>query len=461
MLDIATLMESILKSVDAHIITNLFILLIAGTFTISIILATFGKGRVFTHHTPSLLTSLGILGTFVGIVIGLLYFDTKHIDESIELLLSGLKTAFITSLAGMAASIAYKLFGATPLFKENRVTDEIRDVEPKDILRAIVNQEKHLVELKKAISSDNESSLTGQIKLLRSDVNDNNRQQQENFEKFSQKLWKNLKEFSEMLSKSATEQVIQALKEVISDFNKNLTEQFGDNFKALDESVKKLVDWQSTYSTQLEHMIKQYSEGVKAISDIEESVTNINKQTQAIPKTMSNLSTLIEVNQHQINELERHLGAFKEMKELAVKAIPEMQAHVEKTVENIALSSQKSSDGYNKLLSSTEDVQKTFTGSIEKVQSQIEETMTELLQKQVNEMNKSFSAMENQVEKSVEVTGEAVNKHLKMIDDSMSQEIQRVITEMGTALARISGQFTQDYQELTNAMRKITRTARV
>lgn len=457
MLDIATLMESILRSMDAHTITNIFIYLIIGIFLFSVVFASLGKLRTFTDHTPNLLTSLGILGTFVGIVIGLLYFDPKNIDESIELLLNGLKTAFITSLSGMAASIVYKLIGATALFKENRVVDETRDVEPKDILRAIKNQEKYLMELKNAISNDNESSLTGQIKLLRSDINDHHKQQQNNFETFSRELWKNLKEFSEMLSKSATEQVIQALKEVISDFNKNLTEQFGENFKALDESVKKLVGWQSAYSTQLEHMITQYSEGVKAITEIEKAVSNINKETQAIPETMSKLSSLMQKNQHQIDELERHLGAFKEMKDLAVKAIPEMQEHVEKTVKNISLSSQKASEGYNTLLSSTENVQEKFKESIEKIQNHIESTTVELLQKQTSEMNKSFSTMESQVEKSVEVTGEAVNKHLKMIDDSMSQEVQRVMTEMGNALARISGQFTEDYQELTNAMKRITR----
>ncbi len=461
MLDAATSMENILKSIDAHTATNLFIWLIACTFIISTILAFYGKSRILIHHTPNLLTSLGILGTFVGIVIGLLYFDPTHIDESIELLLSGLQTAFITSLAGMAASIAYKLLGTTLLFKENRATDEIIDVEAQDILRAIVNQGQHLVQLKKAISSDNDSSLTAQMKLFRSDVNDNNKHQQQSFKKFSEELWKSLNEFSKMQAKSATEQIIQALKAVITDFNKNLTEQFGENFKALDESVKKLVDWQSTYSTQLEDMIKQFSHGVKAISDIEASVANIHKDTQAIPDTMSNLSTIIEVNQHQINALELHLGAFKDIKELAVKAIPDLHDHIQTTVEKIALSSQKASDGYNILLTNTQNVQKNFTSSIDMIQNQITQTITQLLQKQVNEMNKSFTAMEIQVEKSVEITGEAVNKHLKMIDDSMSQEIQRVITEMGNALARISGQFTQDYQELTNAMKKITRTVMV
>ncbi|RMD63219.1 hypothetical protein D6833_05875, partial [Candidatus Parcubacteria bacterium] len=55
--------------------------------------------------------------------------------------------------------------------------------------------------------------------------------QQRRFESFAKDLWRQMESFGEMLSKSATEQVINALKDVISDFNQNLTEQFGDNFK--------------------------------------------------------------------------------------------------------------------------------------------------------------------------------------------------------------------------------------
>ncbi|WP_223823665.1 hypothetical protein [Candidatus Enterovibrio escicola] len=44
------------------------------------------------------------------------------------------------------------------------------------------------------------------------------------------------------MSESATEQVIEALKQVILDFNHNLTEQFSENFKQLNEADHKLVD---------------------------------------------------------------------------------------------------------------------------------------------------------------------------------------------------------------------------
>ncbi len=458
MLDLATPLESILSNTDAHSVTNVFLTIIIVTFGASLLLAFVQRARLFTAITPSLLTSLGILGTFIGIVIGLLDFNPQDIDGSIESLLNGLKTAFITSLVGMASAIGYKIIGATPLFGGNRATDEIIDVEPKDVLRAIVSQEDHLIGLKKAISGDEEASLVGQIKLLRSDISDGQRAREKSFGDFSKELWKSLEDFSEMLSKSATEQVIQALNDVIKEFNDNLIEQFGDNFKALDASVKKLVDWQVNYSTQLEDMIKQYSEGVKAITDIEKSVTSINSETKAIPESMSRLESIITVNQHQITELSSHLEAFVEMRDQAVKAVPEMQLHVEKTVESITSSAEAANQSYQALLSNTEGIQKSFIDSIANVNTQLEASISELLEKQVNEMNRTFDAMESEVTKSVDLTGKAVNKQLEMIDSSMTQEVERVMTQMGQALARISGQFTEDYSKLTEAMRVITKS---
>ena len=54
---------------------------------------------------PSMISTLGVLGTFAGITMGLYYFDTNNLPVSIPLLLNGLKTAFFTSLAGMVGSL--------------------------------------------------------------------------------------------------------------------------------------------------------------------------------------------------------------------------------------------------------------------------------------------------------------------------------------------------------------------
>ena len=61
---------------------------------------------------PSLMTSIGILGTFWGIYGGLqnLSFSPDHINASIEQLLEGMKTAFGTSLVGLSSGILYRIF---------------------------------------------------------------------------------------------------------------------------------------------------------------------------------------------------------------------------------------------------------------------------------------------------------------------------------------------------------------
>ena len=57
------------------------------------------------ERLPSVVSTLGVLGTFLGITIGLLGFDSSDLNSSIPTLLNGLKTAFFTSLAGMFCSL--------------------------------------------------------------------------------------------------------------------------------------------------------------------------------------------------------------------------------------------------------------------------------------------------------------------------------------------------------------------
>lgn len=90
------------------------------------------------------------------------------------------------------------------------------------------------------LSGNEEGSLVAQVKLLRNEINDASRAQLSHHTEFSNKLWEQLKQFADLMAKGATEQIIDALKQVIIDFNNNLTEQFGENFKALDASVKNL-----------------------------------------------------------------------------------------------------------------------------------------------------------------------------------------------------------------------------
>lgn len=66
--------------------------------------------RRLVEMVPDILTSLGILGTFVGLVLGLRGFNPTSYEAmsgSVETLIKGIKVAFVTSIYGLTLSLAY------------------------------------------------------------------------------------------------------------------------------------------------------------------------------------------------------------------------------------------------------------------------------------------------------------------------------------------------------------------
>ncbi len=103
-------MENFLKDLNVDLLTYVFIFSSVFLFGMTVFLKHRNQAHSFTEYSPTLLTSLGSLGTFVGIVVGLLNFDAQNIDGSITALLGGLKTAFITSIVGTGLAIIYRGF---------------------------------------------------------------------------------------------------------------------------------------------------------------------------------------------------------------------------------------------------------------------------------------------------------------------------------------------------------------
>ena len=67
------------------------------------------KTRAVVDLAPTALTTLGILGTFTGIFLGLLDFDIRTINKSVPALIEGLKVAFGTSILGLASALVFKV----------------------------------------------------------------------------------------------------------------------------------------------------------------------------------------------------------------------------------------------------------------------------------------------------------------------------------------------------------------
>lgn len=98
------------------------------------------KNRKWVEQLPSLIATLGVIGTFVGITIGLMGFQKGDIEGSIDNLLDGLKTAFFTSLLGMVGSLLLSR-------RVNHAYDKIGDdSEAKEAARMVVDAIKELQE---------------------------------------------------------------------------------------------------------------------------------------------------------------------------------------------------------------------------------------------------------------------------------------------------------------------------
>ena len=170
---------------------------------------------------PTLLTTMGIFFCFAGIAWGLLDFDPSNVKAGVPHLLQGIRTSFWASVVGIGFALTIKIrhivFGEAATTgdgaESGATVDDLAD---------------HLARLNKSVAGTDESGLIGQIKVLRTDNNLRLEKLTASFERYADKV-----------AQSNSKALIQALQEVIRDFNAKINEQFGENFKQLNQAMYK------------------------------------------------------------------------------------------------------------------------------------------------------------------------------------------------------------------------------
>jgi DNA anti-recombination protein RmuC len=381
---------------------------ISSTFGIIIIFA-FGLGlawlnssapkrKAYVELTPQLLTSIGIIGTFSGIVIGLLDFDI-YVADSIDKLLDGLKIAFGTSILGLGSSITFRL--VRPLLSTKNTQEEIGAAEVLNELKSI----------SQALIGDQENSLASELQKLRAQSADNSLATKEGFAYLGRKF----DEFSETMSEAFSKAIIEELNSVIRDFNEKLTEQFGDNFKQLNAAVEKLVQWQENYRQQMDKLETSLNLAVSGIDASKESIGKIEKATEAIPGYLEKLPDIYDRFKTEFDGLEQAMSAFAETKDKASDAFPQ----IERNVLNLTDNFRKASDE----------------------QGRLQQEMLDGLQRSFNE--------------TVTNANNAMSDAMGQLDKSIQEEIERVVNIMSTNLSGITQQFVSDYQPLLEAHKNL------
>lgn len=310
----------------------------------------------FLDNIPSIFTTLGIFGTFLGIVYGLWDFDSDNIDKSIPELLGGLRTAFMTSIFGLVLSLLFKAIidylrnnadalntepiddelNALKLIFESlqtlnksligksddslateiiKLRSQLRD-QHKDTLKGFAQLREDQLKIAKdtldansliveSLGGNGETSLLSQLIRFREDANENTEQQLAAVKSIESSMSDNTKlmagkfdEFSDLLEKSNTDALVKAIENVMGDFNKKFNELISklvqENFAELNDSVKRLNDWQNEYKNAVTILITQLKEASGHLQNSSVLMEGISVSTDKLTNNDGKLAVLVQ-----------------------------------------------------------------------------------------------------------------------------------------------------------------------
>ena len=422
---------------------------------------------------PNLATSLGVLGTFVGIFWGLYKFEVLDITASVPHLLSGMKFAFVTSIIGMSIAFFYKfpLTGKWKYFnfkddkgekKEGATVDtlakllseikESNDENSKSIISKFEEtankQEGSLKQIEKALVGDGETTLITQKQKLRTTTID----------KFDDQI-NAFNTFAEKMADNNSKALIDALKNVMEDFNAKLSQYVGDNFKKLSESIDRMIDWQNLYKEQMDKMAKQIENAMLAIDNSEQVIEKIVEQASKFSETAKDLDNIM-IGLYDIKDsLQKELEAFSELANNAKNAFPMIEKSITDLTENlgdavreIMIKNKTMLDEQRRMTTETiTHVTNSLNDQKEKIQRN-QELVNQTLHKTIGDVSQRIDRFTN------EFSSIAADK-LKKLDESMSEELNKSIRTLGSNLASLSNKFVQDYSPLTDRLREILEIA--
>jgi hypothetical protein len=368
---------------------------------------------------PTILTTTGIFFTFLGIAIGLRDFNVTNIQASVPALLDGLKTAFWASVVGVGAAltlkIRYYIFGA-PGKEEDQGSD---GATIDDLAVSLKN-------IQWALSGDSDATLVSQLKLLRQDTNDR-----------LDALKKAQIEALQMLSQMGSQALVEALRDVIKDFNARINEQFGENFKHLNEGVAKLLDWQERHRQHVDSMAEHLDEILQIANSMTDTQKVVIDQSATFGKNAAALSVLLSALETQKAQINSYAEALGNLLNSAKSAIPDIENRIVTIASDLATAAERNNQTMSKAVEET-------AASIDRV-----------LEGASKASAKAAEEHQRQISQIVETS----KGQIDLLDAELADVLTKSLEALGQQLAALSEKFVNDYTPLTDRLREVVRMA--
>ena len=273
------------------------------------------------------------------------------------------------------------------------------------------------------------------------------------------------KEFSNYILEENSKAFIEALNKTIRDFNINLVETFGSNFKQLNEAVAKLLDWQEHYKDTIELTTENQKTIFNSFRNIETELDNFNQKTKGINTVVSELSLATKEALEQNYRLNDSLEVIAQLDNQVKELLPNfmkinsnlddnLKTFSEETnkitdelkdfTSNLGSSLDKSKNQVNKLL---EDTIKSFSTTIEKS----EENNKEIVRSTSEKIKTLNDELDKNIKEKINKIDNFLKEQVQKTDNALKDNLNDVIKMLGN----ISEKFAEDYEPLANKLREI------
>ena len=285
----------------------------------------------FWNSVSALLVGLGILGTFVGLVWGLIPFSgidftqTEQIQSAIRELLSGVSTAFVTSVWGMLASL---LFNGLEKWGIGRVSRAIADLQRALDLPFTLKTQAEIAEKQK----DELEQQTAALKSFSTDLADRIKKDMDDI------MSERLDDLHDSLTgwhkqnMGERQEIIQGLRNAPKDFSNALE----PSLTRLNTAVEKLLEHKGQSSIEaIEQLVKEFQKSLSGsvmeqIKILAERLGTVSESLITLPDQMK---TMMDGVQKKIDEICESLkntseGQTQHTKDMMKEILEELQTAI-------------------------------------------------------------------------------------------------------------------------------------
>ena len=451
-------------------------------YNIETVLSAINVNHRLLNAGSGLLVGLGLLGTFIGLTIGVMDFDsgsTEAIQNSINELLNGMGTAFATSLVGMACSLLYIILEKTILNRFQRnitLLCELLDAEyyisqPEKYSLIYERMNANLVTL--FTSKDQQGNEMKPGNVLRELYEENKKQnmylsglsEEVIFTQTNKAMQESLKPLVEQVNQVAADLgkkldifadsvkspgdnmangIVKDLKDAIDNMAKELRTSLSDSMSGKIGGLENAVQSLASFPIQIENMTKSMTNNFAKIEELVNRLASntastnndiINSVKEQIGLATTNMSNLTQNLQTTMDRIDKQ---FSESSNASTEKLNVMLKEVERVITELNGRAEQTSNSIIQKQKSTnehsDELLKQFQVSIENAKSMLDDVKNTLgqfktLQIETNEATSHLSQVSKDAStatSSLQTAQLRFNEQCKINIDKNIQATERI-----------------------------------